>query len=66
MSIYQHSLHKVEQKCSSALSERGVDLRQRKKRKENLSLERAENETRTRDLRITNASLYQLSYFGNR
>ena len=26
---------------------------------------RAENETRTRDLRITNASLYQLSYFGN-
>ena len=27
---------------------------------------RAENETRTRDLRITNASLYQLSYFGNR
>ena len=25
---------------------------------------RAENETRTRDLRITNASLYQLSYSG--
>lgn len=30
-----------------------------------LSRVRAENETRTRDLRITNASLYQLSYFGN-
>ena len=66
MSIYQHSLHKVEQKSSSALSERGSFLIQRKKRKENLSLVRAENETRTRDLRITNASLYQLSYFGNR
>ena len=66
MSIYQHSLHKGS-KNAVQLSRRGrVDLRQRKKRKENLSLVRAENETRTRDLRITNASLYQLSYFGNR
>ncbi len=33
--------------------------------KDNCFIIRAENGTRTRDLRITNASLYQLSHFGN-
>lgn len=32
---------------------------------DNCFIIRAENGTRTRDLRITNALLYQLSYFGN-
>ena len=45
----------------------GSDDKKRKRRQHLLNgalLSRAEGGTRTRDLRITNASLYQLSYFG--
>ena len=43
-----------------------VDKGGQKKAPKRFNYARAEDGTRTRDLRITNALLYQLSYFGER
>ena len=42
-----------------------VDKGGQKKAPKRFNYARAEDGTRTRDLRITNALLYQLSYFGD-